>query len=392
MKTSPSVSKHVLVATPVLLLGGTEMQTLEMVRVLVKNGYDVTICCYYEYNNAVVDDFRFAGATVQLLKLDRLVTTKFVRQFVQLFLALLKVIRSEIPDVVHVQYLAPGLIPIFAAKMAGVKKVFATVHYPRNRFGNREKLFVRLAAKLCTMFFCNSVATEESWFGTGTVYGDSTCNSGSRHCTLYNSVDIQHIEECIGVVARTTIKKELGITRRPVVGVVARLRSEKGHSFLLHAMKRVAQTMPRTVLLIIGDGPDKSELQALAENLLLVDNVRWLGSKPHEEILALYGIMDIVAVPSEYEGFGLSAAEAMAAGVPVVASDVGGLREVVDAGTTGLLVPYGAADEMSEALLSLLRYPASARRMGKLGREKIERQFSLPKYSSLLIAAYNQYL
>ena len=186
---------------------------------------------------------------------------------------------------------------------------------------------------------------------------------------LYNSIDIQHIEECIGVVARTTIKKELGITRRPVVGVVARLRSEKGHSFLLHAMKRVAQTMPRTVLLIIGDGPDKSELQALAENLLLVDNVRWLGSKPHEEILALYGIMDIVAVPSEYEGFGLSAAEAMAAGVPVVASDVGGLREVVDAGTTGLLVPYGAADEMSEALLSLLRDPASARRMGKLGRE-----------------------
>ncbi len=389
--TSPIVSKHVFVATPVLLLGGTEMQTLEMVRVLVKNSYRVTVCCYYEYDDSIVEDFRSAGAAIQLLKLDRSTTSQSISQLVQLVRALVKALQTAMPDVVHVQYVAPGLVPILAAKLAGVKNVFATIHYPASRFGKREKFLVRFASKICTMFFCNSIATEKSWFGSGTLYNNSMLDSRLHHCTLYNSIDVKKIGRSASKVDREKVKKNLNISRRPIIGVVARLRSEKGHSFLFHAMKRVTQSMPRAVLVIIGDGPDKSSLEALAEELHLIENVRWLGSTPHEKTFSLYGIMDVVAVPSQYEGFGLSAAEAMAAGVPVVAADVGGLREVVDPGTTGLLVPYSAADKMAEAILTVLRDPASSRKMGKAGQKKMEAQFSLSKYSSLLIAAYNQY-
>ncbi|MGA9405549.1 MAG: glycosyltransferase family 4 protein, partial [Bacteroidota bacterium] len=208
---------------------------------------------------------------------------------------------------------------------------------------------------------------------------------------MYNSIDIKTIGRNAKRVNREKVKKKLNIPRRPVVGIVARLRSEKGHSLLLHAMKIVIQSMPRTTLVIIGDGPDKSMLEALGETLHITENIRWLGSIPHEKTFSIYGIMDVVAVPSEYEGFGLSAAEAMAAGVPVVASDVGGLREVVEHGTTGLLVPYGAAERMAEAILTLLREPVSSRKMGRAGRKKIAEQFSLSKYSSLLVAAYSQY-
>ena len=89
----------------------------------------------------------------------------------------------------------------------------------------------------------------------------------------------------------------------------------------------------------------------LADKLEIAGSILWLGAKSQEETFALYGMMDIVVVPSEFEGFGLSAAEAMAAGLPVIASKVGGLREVIDDGKSGLLVPFGDIEKMSSALL-----------------------------------------
>jgi len=362
-----------------------------MVRVLVQNSYRVTVCCYYEYDDIIVEDFRSAGAAVRLLNLDRSAAPQSIGQLARLFQSLVKTLQTDMPDIVHVQYVAPGMIPILAAKLAHTKIVFATIHYPCSRFGKKERFLVRFASKLCTMFFCNSLATEKSWFGTGTVYGDNALDARLHHCTMYNSIDGKKIGTSAEGIHRERVKKKLEISRRPIVGVVARLRSEKGHSFLLQAMRLVTQSMPRAALVIIGDGPDKSLLEALAADLHLTENIRWLGSMPHEKMFPLYGIMDVVAVPSEYEGFGLSAAEAMAAGVPVVATDVGGLREVIETGTTGMLVPYGAPDKMAEAILILLRDPVSSRKMGRAGRKKMAEQFSLSKYSSLLIAAYTQY-
>ena len=220
------------------------------------------------------------------------------------------------------------------------------------------------------MFFCNSMATEKSWFGSGTLYNNSMLDSRLHHCTLYNSIDVKKIGRSAWKVDREKVKKNLDISRRPIVGVVARLRSEKGHSFLFHAMKRVTQSMPRAVLVIIGDGPDKSSLEALAEELHLIENVRWLGSIPHEEtfhsmelwmsLLCLHSMRDSVS----------AAAEAMAAGVPVVATDVGGLREVVDRNSTGFLVPYDDARRLREAILRLLRDDTLAQKMGTEGEKR----------------------
>lgn len=382
------IDKTVVIAIPMLLRGGTEIQTLALVRVLRTEGYRVIVCCYYESESKIVGEFEKEGAQVHRLHLQRSQGHTSYGQMLILLWNLTQYFQRTRANVVHVQYVAPGFVPIVAAKLAGVKNVFATIHYPRHLFGKREKGLVRISAKLCTMFFCNSIATERSWFGTGKMYDGAALNSNDHHCTVYNAIDIQKIEKLAGSGSPKAMKKRLGIKTKHVIGVVARLRSEKGHSFLFHAMKLLLQSAPNTTLLVIGDGPDKSALQSLAKELRIADNVVWLGAKPQYETFRLYGLMDVVAVPSEFEGFGLSAAEAMAAGLPVVASDVDGLREVIEHDRTGILVAYGDMEKMSSSLLVLLSDKRKANSMGRNGKRRVTQLFPISKFHGTIMGAY----
>ena len=384
------LSKNVLVMTPVLLLGGTEIQMLSMVRILAKNGYCVTVCCYYEFDPHIVDDFQSAGAKVELLKLNRSSGRSKFGELIVLFRSLLSVIRAHRSSIVHIQYVAPGLVPVVAAKVSGVQRIFATIHYPRHDLGNLELLFVRIAARLCNLFICNSAATERSWFGKSTLYDEST-ELDVSHCTIYNAVDEKRIWLLSSSIDRNAKRKEFGIGGEKILGVVGRLRGEKGHEFLFRAMVNVLRSFPAVRILLVGDGPDKIRLRARGVELGIDRNILWAGSKTQDETFSLYGIMDLVAVPSQYEGFGLTAAEAMAAGVAVIASDVGGLRDVLENNATGLLVPYDNTAKLSDAILRLLNDDVLSKRMGFAGREKVERQFSLSRYESSLLTAYSRY-
>ncbi len=380
--------KSIVIALPMLLIGGTEIQTLALVRVLREHGHRVIVCCYYESEIGMVEEFRKEGGEVILLRLQRENGRISFVQMLLLLWELRKFYRKVKPDIVHVQYVAPGLIPILAARLAGVKKVFATIHYPRHSFGTREEGFVRAAARLCTIFFCNSLATERSWFGSGSVYDGGAFTPQSSHCTVYNAVDIQRIERHAHTANRADMKKRNGIGNKFVVGIVARLRSEKGHAFLFYSMKQVFRSAPNILLAVVGDGPDALALRHLADKLEIAGSILWLGAKSQEETFALYGTMDVVVVPSEFEGFGLSAAEAMAAGVPVVASNVDGLREVVEDGLSGILVPFGDVEKMTSSLLAIFFDVVKAREMGKKGRERVEDLFSLARFEKAMRAAY----
>jgi len=382
--------KNVLVATPVLLLGGTEMQMLSMVRILVKNGYRVSVCCYYEYDLHIVDEFQSAGAVVELLHLNRSIGKSTFGEIVDLFRALVAEFQSHSGSVVHVQYVAPGLVPILAAKFSGVRTIFATVHYPRHTLGAMELFFVRLAARMCNLFMCNSAATERSWFGTHRLY-DASMRLNGRHCTIYNAVDEEKISSLSSSVDRDAKKGELGIGQEKIIGVVGRLRSEKGHEFLFYAMVKVLHSFPSVWLFLVGDGPDKDRLHALAVKLGIEKSIIWAGAKTQEEAFSLYGIMDVVVVPSQFEGFGLTAAEAMAAGIPVVASNVGGLPEVVEDRQTGLLVPPRDVEKLSASILELLTDPAKRSRLGVNGRLRVQQLFSLERFRASIVSVYEHF-
>ena len=392
------MNKIVIIAIPGLLIGGTEIQTLNLVNVLVSTGYKVTVCCYYEYEQEMVTWFETAGAKVILLKYERAKGLWYLAK------GLIQLYKTIKPDIVHVQYIAPGLVPILAAKMTGVKTIFATVHQPGRVYGLKEKLLLRTAAGFCSAFFCVSKSVEESWFGNSELFDPQKANRGRRHFTVYNAVDVEMIVNIVKEADGQVIKKSLGIDGKKVLGVIGRLREEKGQAVLLDAMAEVIKTIPDAILLVVGDGPDRMSLELRAKSLGLVaeskeqraenrgmtteSNILWLGQLSPEEVYQSYSIMDVVAVPSFFEGFGLSAAEAMAAGVPVVASKVDGLTEVLEDSVTGILVPPRNSAALATAITKLFAGPEQAADMGRKGQDRVREIFSVKKFRRSMMEAY----
>lgn len=165
---------------------------------------------------------------------------------------------------------------------------------------------------------------------------------------------------------------------RPVRLIIAKhLRPKYGIHHLLQAMRIIVDSLKDVELTVVGEGPQRSELEALTDYLGLQDVVRFVGRVPHNRVVSLLQGSHIFVMPSvnDSETFGVAAAEAEATALPVVATRVGGVPEVVIDGETGLLVPPGDVDALAAALLHLIEHRGLRSRMGKAGREHIERHY-----------------
>jgi glycosyltransferase involved in cell wall biosynthesis len=149
----------------------------------------------------------------------------------------------------------------------------------------------------------------------------------------------------------------------------------KGIRFLLEAAAQLKPRFPDLKIVLAGDGFERPELTQLAANLGIGADVTFLGWVPNAELPPYYRSAAVSVIPSLEEGFGIPAAEAMGCEVPVVASDAGGLPEVVENGVTGLVVPRGDSAALADAIGSLLADPERRRRMGRAGRERALRLF-----------------
>ena len=153
----------------------------------------------------------------------------------------------------------------------------------------------------------------------------------------------------------------------PVVGGIGRLHEQKGWDVLCRAAATVRARYPDSHFVIIGEGPERDELEAIEQ----CAQVRLAGAI--EDAAGLVGAFDVFVVPSRWEGFGRVAVEAMLAGVPVIASDVGGLPEVVD--DAGILTPVDDAVALAAAIERLIENPALRAELGERGRERGRRRF-----------------
>ncbi len=152
----------------------------------------------------------------------------------------------------------------------------------------------------------------------------------------------------------------------PVVGLVGRLVPEKGVDVFLRAAALVSAVVPQAAFLVVGDGPLRPDLEHRAATFGLTGRVTFTGYR--SDASGLLAGLDVLTVPSRSDGSPLVVCEAMAAGVPVVASRVGGLPDLVEDGGSGLLVRPGEAEDLARALVSLLLDPEAARRLGARGR------------------------
>ena len=165
------------------------------------------------------------------------------------------------------------------------------------------------------------------------------------------------------------------VTRNPnqIIATASADAPLKGLPVLLQALKKLVEAEPGRQLLLIARPKAGGDTEALIKQLGVVDHIRFVGDASHEEINRLYAESAVAVVPSLYEGFGLPAVEAMAAGIPLVSSDGGALAEVVADG--GMVVPAGDSNALAEALERVLSDTTLARTLGDLGRQRAERHF-----------------
>jgi glycosyltransferase involved in cell wall biosynthesis len=190
---------------------------------------------------------------------------------------------------------------------------------------------------------------------------------------IYNGVDLErydHQEPCC------TLREEYGMEPgAQIVGVVARLEPEKGHATLIDAWPLVLRSCPSAWLLVVGEGSLADALAAQAASLGVAHRVIFTGRR--EDVPAVTAALDVAVLPSYREAQGLSVLEAMALSRPVVASNVGGIPEMIEDGVTGLLVPPRDPVALAAAISRLLADHSLADMIGRAGHDLVHRRFCL---------------
>lgn len=170
----------------------------------------------------------------------------------------------------------------------------------------------------------------------------------------------------------------------PQILAVGRLSQEKGQADLIRALVRIPAPAR---LLLLGDGPDRESLEALAQSLHVADRIDWAGHQPSAQ--PFYETADLLALPSLSEGSPNVILEAMAAGLPIAATSVGGVPELLTHGEHALLVPPRDPAAMAQAILTLLGDPDLARRLGDRARER-SAHYTPERYAESLLAIYRE--
>ncbi len=206
---------------------------------------------------------------------------------------------------------------------------------------------------------------------------------------INNGIDLEFFQ-AVDDQSRQENRRKFNITQTPVIGMVSRLADVKGHSVLIDAMPLIIAEFPNVLLFLAGDGKMKAQLQSQAAGLNITNHVMFASVfNPSGDILSLF---DVFAMPSIEDGFGLSGMEAQAAGLPVVASNVGGIPLFVFHEKTGLLVEPKNSQALAQAILRFLKDPDFAKRIGSQARKFIQENFSSEITATKTLEMYQKVL
>lgn len=366
-----------LITIPCLLAGGTEIQTLSLAKALVHGGHEVCVVCYYEFSHDMVRQFEMAGCRVVCLSGDGSRKGGFdaIRL---LYRGLKNVVRGYEPDIVHVQYMAPGAIPIVILRLLGVKNIVATLHTAADIYPSLRLIHL-LQRYFTRAFTCITQRAENSFFGCSQLYTLQTELKRHNHFTIYNTLPTY-------IAVRETPKE---VTNNITIGVVSRLEHIKGMDLVVPAFARLKGNNPDLKLLIVGDGSQRELMQQQAIDLGVNESVEWAGRQSQSTLQQYYDKIDILLMPSRSEGFGLTAIEGMARGCVVVASNVGGLPEVVIDNEIGLLHDRESVESIAEKVESII---SNMDKLHCLSHNAIEyvTRFKFEHYAMIFNDLYNK--
>ncbi|HCA45963.1 MAG TPA: hypothetical protein DEP45_01030 [Armatimonadetes bacterium] len=334
---------------------------------------------------ADIERLREAGVRVEIVQMVREVSRA---EDLRAYRELLAFFRANPFDIIHTHSSKAGILGRVAAWRSGNSAL--RVHSPHafafemNLPASRRRLFAaaeRFAGRLTDLLICTCEGERETALRHHIV-------PPSKAAVVRTGVDLRAFHPQANA---HRIREELGLPQRHrIVGTVGAVVEQKGHRTLVEAARIVLDEMPHTTFVIVGSGVQRHELEARAAELGLGRRFRFLGQR--EDVSRLLATFDLFVMPSLWEGMPYALVEAMAVGVPVVGSDIPGIRDVVQPHSTGRLCGAGDAAALAAAIREALTDEGASSRMAQAAREVVMREHSRERMVSAIAGCYERLL
>lgn len=363
---------RVLFLSHAYMVGGAEEMVLNLVRHLPER-FEPAVVCIHEAG-PIGEEIARTGVPFKVLGLK----PGLLRPFD--VLRLRDVLIECEPAIVHTFLLTGSLYGRFAAMMAHVPVVIGT---EVNIYQNKKPVHALLEKWLMR----RTDAVVASAASVREFYIDQVKADPAKVEVIYNAVDWSQLQT---TMSRDEFRSSVGVPQDvPVAGIIARLTAQKAHQVLFDAIAH-DPGLARLHLLVVGDGELRGALAASAATLRIQDRVHFLGAR--RDLGNILASVDLFAMPSYWEGLPLSMVLAMGAGLPVVASRVAGIPEVVTDGVSGLLVTPGDTADLAAALNRLVHDDTLRVRLGQEALAFVRPRFGVDGYVASMSALYDRLL
>ncbi|SEA58279.1 glycosyltransferase [Alkalimonas amylolytica] len=362
--------KRVLHITYDMAIGGTEQVINQLIRGMDKSVVEHRICCIEGSVGAIGQALQQEGIGIEVLARQPGFDWALIKGIRQL-------IKAHRIDIVHCHQYTPWVYGWFAALGTKAKVIF-TEHgrffpdHHRRKAWLINKLMAATTHKITAISKATKAALVEYEF-----------IPAGKIDVIYNG-----IEPLVSTEAgRAKARQELGISpEQRVIGTVARLDPIKNQAMMLEAFARLAPEFPDVVLLLVGDGPERHNLEQLAGELKINERVIFAGFKsPATDYMAL---MELFLLPSLSEGTSMTLLEAMSLGIPCIVSDVGGNPEVVQDGYSGRVLPQNTAMELTTAIVGIVSTPNSDNGMQQAAQDDFQQRFAAAAMCAAFATCY----
>lgn len=359
-------------------IGGTELNAVRVAERLNGSRFEVSVICL-QAGGPLAARYAAAGVRVVPLPIPSLYSVAAVRQG----LRLARLLTERHVQIVHSHDMYNNVFATICARAARTPVIVASRRWWRSAAARRYRVANTLAFRFAHCVVANSPAVASSLQTEDGVRPE-------RIAVVPNFVDDTAFIP-LSADQRAARLSELCVPADALVlGVVANLLPVKDHRTLLRAVALLAPRWPELHAVLVGDGESRPALESLTRRLGLEGRVHFAGQQPNEP--NLHHLFDVSVLCSLSEGFPNSIVEAMAAGRPVVATDVGGVGDAVTDGETGLLVPPSNPERLAAAIEELLVDPGRRRALGVAGRERAHARYGAVAVVASLEALYDRLL
>lgn len=347
-----------------VIRGGAEEHLLSLLTHLDGTQFEPTVVCPSALISLMKTDFKRIGVEFCEMNIRSWTSIKDIAKFI-------KLLRKKRPDIVHSHLFFAGMFANPIAKFAGVPVTIETAHV-REVWRKGPIKTCYLIDRFFSLFTDKIIAVSNAVANyLITVKG---LNS-QKIQVIYNGKDLRKFNPDVNPNA-LQMKRKFSLNKATgIIGVIGRLNFQKGHSYFLEAVPHVLAKTPGVKFLIVGDGELRKELEILAERLGILQSVIFAGFQ--KEIPEIISILDILVLPSLFEGLPLVAIEGSAMAKPVIVTNVDGSPEVIKHQETGIVVPPRDPFALAQAMLNLLRDKERAKRYGENGRVFVRERFDI---------------